>query len=113
MHMTARNKIKNNIPVYDNMTAASDNTRVESPYRIQQQIQSTQRRPSVDVREAVLRLRQEEQERREKQIKEAEEESARLQREREDEDRRRRNEEYYKKKQAEKQAKYEAEKKSN
>jgi len=53
--MTAR---RNNIRTrYDDLTAASDNTRVSLPYRIQQRIESEQRRQRVDIREAVSRLR--------------------------------------------------------
>jgi len=51
--------------MYKELTAVSDNTRVSSPYRIQQQIESEyrNRRPPVNVRETVLRLRKEEEER--------------------------------------------------
>ena len=111
--MTARNKRLQVAPTYDNMTAVSDNTQVRSPYRIQQEIESRQKRPSVDVRSAVLRLRREQEEQEQREREEAEELAAKRNKEREDEDRRRRNAEYYERKEAEKQARYEREKKQN
>lgn len=72
---------RNNSNMYKELTAVSDNTRVSSPYRIQQQVESKTRRQPVNVRDAVLKLR-----------------------ERTDEERRRDNAEYYQKKQQEKQA---------
>lgn len=80
---------RNNSNMYKELTAVSDNTRVSSPYRIQQQVESTTRRKPINVRDAVLKFRQQEE-------KEA--------RERADEERRRNNAEYYQKKQQEKQA---------
>ena len=95
-------KNKNNRRFYNDMTAASDNTRVSSPYRIQQQVESIQRRPDINLRDTVLRLRKEQEEQQERERLAAREEANRRQMEREDEDRRRRNAEYYQKKEHQK-----------
>lgn len=103
---------RNNNSLNENayMTMPSDNTRVASPYRVEQQIKSTQQRTPINLRETVLRLRREQDEQEERERNAARQEADRRQREREDEDRRKRNEEYYQKKEQEKQAQYEAEK---
>ena len=72
---------------YIDETIPSDNTRVESPYRIRQRVESQLQRPRVDLRETVFKLREQQEEQARQEKLEQEAEQRRKEAERAEEDR--------------------------
>lgn len=105
-------KRNNSLNKYIDETIPSDNTRVESPYRIQQRVESQLQRPSVDLRKTVFKLREQQEEKARQEKLEQEAEQRRKEAERAEEDRLRGIKERHQKELKQKQDSWEAEKKS-